>query len=175
MRSQLQLARNALLQTSRAPTTSSPATVLRAPEILSQSTAPTTAVHQVRHARLIRRPRRPYSFTQMIQLSDGSTFTARTTSPQPLFRSTKDTRNHPVWQPSDRSLKNVELDEAGKLAAFRERFGRGFDLHKDPSEEGYVEPEADFDLGDLISGYAASEEPAKPTKPKDNKGKGGKK
>lgn len=79
-------------------------------------------------ARLIRRPRRPYTFTQLIQLSDGSTFTARTTSPQALYRSTKDTRNHLLWQPSEKSLRNVELDEAGKLAAFRERYGRGFDL-----------------------------------------------
>ncbi|PKS11036.1 hypothetical protein jhhlp_002796 [Lomentospora prolificans] len=86
-------------------------------------------------ARLIRRPRRPYTFTQLIQLSDGSTFTARTTSPQALYRSTKDTRNHVLWQPSEKTLRNVELDEAGKLAAFRERYGRGFDLRAKAEEE----------------------------------------
>ncbi|KAL1888856.1 hypothetical protein Cpir12675_006010 [Ceratocystis pirilliformis] len=175
MRSQLQLARNALLQTSRTPTTTCTTVTFTISETLSQSSAQTTVLHQVRHARLIRRPRRPYTFTQMIQLSDGSTFTARTTSPQPLFRSTKDTRNHPLWQPSDRTLKNVELDEAGKLAAFRDRFGRGFDLQKDPSEEGYNEADVEFDLGDLISEYAVAEEPTKPAKSKEDKGKGGKK
>lgn len=105
-------------------------------------------------ARLIRRPRRPYAFTQLVQLSDGATYTARTTSPHPIYRSTKDTRNHLLWQPSEKSLRNVELDEAGRLAAFRGRFGRGFDVQ---GEEGAQEEEGseDFgDLGDLISGYA---------------------
>lgn len=45
-----------------------------------------------------------------------------------MFRSTKDTRNHARWQPSDPSLQNVEVDEAGKLASFRKRFGGAFDL-----------------------------------------------
>ncbi|KAK1240558.1 hypothetical protein MKX07_004586 [Trichoderma sp. CBMAI-0711] len=81
----------------------------------------------VRHATFIPRPRRPYTFTQLVQLSDGSTYTARTTSPLPLYRAAKDTRNTLLWQPSEKSLRNVELDEAGKLAAFRERFGRVFD------------------------------------------------
>lgn len=35
-----------------------------------------------------------------------------------------------LWQPSDRTLRNVEVDEAGKLAAFRGRFGRGWDAEK---------------------------------------------
>lgn len=82
---------------------------------------------QTRNATFIPRPRRPYAFTQLIQLSDGSTYTARTTSPLPLYRAAKDTRNTLLWQPSEKSLRNVELDEAGKLAAFRERFGRAYD------------------------------------------------
>lgn len=45
----------------------------------------------------------------------------------PLYRAAKDTRNTLLWQPSEKSLRNIELDEAGKLAAFRERFGRAFD------------------------------------------------
>lgn len=109
-------------------------------------------------ARLIRRPRRPYTFTQLIELSDGSTYTARTTSPHPIYRSSKDTRNHLLWQPSEKSLRNVELDEAGRLAAFRDKFGRGFDLQ---GEEAAKEEEGseDFgDLGDLISGYAGRTE-----------------
>ncbi|KAI1138363.1 hypothetical protein F5Y05DRAFT_412985 [Hypoxylon sp. FL0543] len=83
-----------------------------------------------RAATMIRRPRRPYTFTQLVQQTDGSTYTMRTTSPIALYKSTKDTRNHVLWQPSDRSLRNVEVDEAGKLAAFRGRFGRGWDAEK---------------------------------------------
>ncbi|TQS32757.1 hypothetical protein Golomagni_06920 [Golovinomyces magnicellulatus] len=112
---------------------------------------------QVRHATYVHRPRRPYTFTQLIQLSDGSTYTARTTSPQPLYRAAKDTRNTLLWQPSEKALRNVELDEAGKLAAFRGRFGRGFDASAQ-EEEGAAAAEAteaaDDGFADLISGYA---------------------
>lgn len=69
-------------------------------------------------------------FTQIVQLSDGSTYTHRTTSPHALYRSTKDKMNNVLWQPTNQSLANVEVDEAGKLAAFRGRFGRGFDLDR---------------------------------------------
>lgn len=62
-----------------------------------------------------------------MQLSDGSTYTVRTASPLALYKSTKDTRNHALWNPNEKSLQNVEVDEAGKLAAFRGRFGRGWD------------------------------------------------
>ncbi|KAK2039403.1 hypothetical protein LZ31DRAFT_558813 [Colletotrichum somersetense] len=154
-----------------------------------------TSLTQTRAATFVPRPRRPYTFTQLIQLSDGSAFTVRSTSPTTLVRSAKDSRNHPLWQPSEKSLQNVELDEAGKLAAFRERFGRGFDLAAaKPGEgeettaaaasaadapaapavaeattiggkDGKAETKAPaqpaeakddpFDMGDLISGYAA--------------------
>ncbi|KAK4127971.1 hypothetical protein N657DRAFT_642046 [Parathielavia appendiculata] len=87
-----------------------------------------TAAHQVRHATFVLRHRRPYQFTQLVQLSDGSTFTVRTTSPLALYKSAKDSRNHILWQPTEKSLRNVEVDEAGKLAAFRERFGTVWDL-----------------------------------------------
>lgn len=111
-------------------------------------------------ARLIRRPRRPYTFTQLVQLSDGSTYTCRTTSPHPMHKSTKDTRNHVLWQPTDRSLQNVELDEAGRLAAFRGRYGRGFDIQE--GEEGAeAKEEGVVDLGELISGYAGETEQKK--------------
>lgn len=83
--------------------------------------------NQCRHATLLRRPHRPYTFTQLITLSDGSTFTHRTTSPLAVYRSTRDTRNAPMWNPSSEKLLNVEEDEAGRLAAFRNRFGRGWD------------------------------------------------
>ncbi|OJD14698.1 hypothetical protein AJ78_04989 [Emergomyces pasteurianus Ep9510] len=82
---------------------------------------------QCRHATLLRRPKRPYTFTQLITLSDGSTFTHRTTSPLAVYRSTRDTRNAPLWNPSSEKLRNVEEDEAGRLAAFRSKFGRSWD------------------------------------------------
>ncbi|KAF3491830.1 50S ribosomal protein L36 [Arthroderma uncinatum] len=82
---------------------------------------------QCRNATLLRRPKRPYTFTQLIALSDGSTFTHRTTSPQAVYRSTRDTRNALLWNPSSEKLLNLEDDEAGRLAAFRNRYGRGWD------------------------------------------------
>lgn len=83
--------------------------------------------NQIRHATLLRRPKRPYTFTQLVTLSDGSSFVQRTTSPIPVVKSTKDIRNTPLWNPSSQKLLNVEEDEAGKLAAFRSKFGRGWD------------------------------------------------
>ncbi|KAI0810562.1 hypothetical protein GGR55DRAFT_114491 [Xylaria sp. FL0064] len=125
-----------------------------------------------RAATLIRRPRRPYAFTQLVQLSDGSTFTMRTASPLGMYKSTKDTRNHALWNPHEKSLQNVEVDEAGKLAAFRERFGRGWDTavetaEETPQRQGEGAKTATKDAGaakdtgsgdvlaDLIAGYAA--------------------
>ncbi|KAK5627137.1 hypothetical protein RRF57_002852 [Xylaria bambusicola] len=120
-----------------------------------------------RAATLIRRPRRPYSFTQLVQLSDGSTYTMRTSSPLSMYKSTKDTRNHALWNPNEKSLQNVEVDEAGKLAAFRARFGRGWDFGAETGEgeqakeSGNAAASARKDvgnedaLGDLIAGYAA--------------------
>ncbi|KAG6003086.1 hypothetical protein E4U21_002389 [Claviceps maximensis] len=115
---------------------------------------------QVRHATYIDRPRRPYTFTQLVTLSDGSAYTMRTTSPAALYRASKDTRNSLLWQPSEKSLRNVELDEAGKLAAFRDRYGRSFDATTPvQAEEGdapaAAKAEADVDdFADLITSYA---------------------
>lgn len=81
----------------------------------------------------------------------------RTTSPNPIYRASKDTRNTLLWQPSEKSLRNVELDEAGKLAAFRERFGRAFDAtaQSDEGEAPTAASEATDDVfADLITGYA---------------------
>lgn len=102
-----------------------------ASRIIARQTAAAAATQQVRHATEVVRPKRPYTFTQIVQLSDGSTYTTRSTSPAPVLRSTKDTRNHLTWQPSESSLKNVEVDEAGKLASFRGRFGSMYDLADD--------------------------------------------
>jgi hypothetical protein len=62
------------------------------------------------------------------------------------------------------SLRNVEEDEAGRLAAFRAKFGRGWDVEgTDEEGEGSVAQSAaeeEESLMDLISGYANSEDPA---------------
>ena len=89
---------------------------------------------QVRNATLIRRPKRPYTFTQLVTLSDGSSYLQRTTSPEPVYSSTKDARNSAMWNPSSYELNSVEEDEAGKLSRFRERFGRGWDAKTASSE-----------------------------------------
>ncbi|KAI9742831.1 MAG: hypothetical protein M1818_003560 [Claussenomyces sp. TS43310] len=99
------------------------------------TTSTASAGAQTRHASLLRRPHRVYTFTQLVTLSDGSTYTQRSTSPQPVVRSTKDTRNHALWQPSLHSLRNVEADEAGRLRAFRRKFGRGWDLEDAEADE----------------------------------------
>lgn len=110
--------------------------ILRSAEAPSRILAPNSTTYicaSCRNARLLRRPKRPYTFTQLVTLSDGSAFTLRTTSPQPVYRSTRDTRNAPLWNPSSKDLLNVEEDEAGRLAGFRARFGRGFDAGREPT------------------------------------------
>ncbi|PHH74804.1 hypothetical protein CDD82_4757 [Ophiocordyceps australis] len=121
----------------------------------------------LRHATLIPRARRPYSFTQLVRLSDGSTYTVRTTSPLALYRSTKDTCNTPLWQPSDFAMKNIEQDEAGKLAMFRQRFGHGFDLSVSRDARMASTPEddegaQDDNLSSLVTEYAKGIETEKP-------------
>ncbi|KAH8697752.1 hypothetical protein BGW36DRAFT_359529 [Talaromyces proteolyticus] len=91
--------------------------------------------NQCRHATLLRRPKRPYTFTQLITLSDGSTYLHRTTSPIPVYRSTRDTRNSLLWNPTSKKLVNMEEDEAGRLAAFRARFGRSYDANSGNVED----------------------------------------
>ncbi|KAI1613734.1 hypothetical protein EDD37DRAFT_486962 [Exophiala viscosa] len=110
---------------------------------LPSSKATTTYICQsCRHARLLKRPKRPYTFTQLVTMSDGSAFTMRTTSPVPVYRSTRDTRNSPLWNPSSKELLSVEDDEAGRLAGFRARFGTGFDSAK----KGKDQDTADADV-----------------------------
>lgn len=129
------------------PSSSSSSTLLRL-----------TPHSQTRHASLLRRPHRPYTFTQLITLSDGSVVSHRTTSPVPIYRSAKDTRNHPLWNPSSDKLRNVEEDEAGRLKRFRRRFGRGWDGEVAAGEEEGEGGEEDGGLGDLISGFTSGAE-----------------
>ncbi|MCJ1478429.1 hypothetical protein MMC13_007109 [Lambiella insularis] len=122
---------------------------------------------QCRHASLLRRPKRPYTFTQLVTLSDGSSYLQRTTSPAPVYKSIKDTRNTPLWNPSSQRLMNIEADEAGRLRAFRQRFGRGWDartvvededLDQDGEDEEQSPEEQDGGLMDLISNYGQETE-----------------
>ncbi|CZT08118.1 related to ribosomal protein YmL36 precursor, mitochondrial [Rhynchosporium agropyri] len=135
----------------------------------SCSISATCTAQQIRHASLLKRPHRPYTFTQLVTLSDGSTYTHRTTSPAPIYRSAKDTRNHPVWQPSLHSLRNVEQDDAGRLKAFRRKFGRGWDVDGaaeqvgEGAEEG-MDGDGDGGLMDLISGVKPQEAEVKKSK-----------
>jgi len=41
-----------------------------------------------------------------------------------------------MWQPTLDSLRNVEQDEAGRLRAFRAKFGRGWDLEGADDADG---------------------------------------
>ncbi|KAJ5544654.1 hypothetical protein N7535_006953 [Penicillium sp. DV-2018c] len=168
----------------RTAATLTPSTTTILPTKPTQSSTATFICSQCRHATLLRRPKRPYTFTQLITLSDGSTFTHRTTSPAAIYRSTRDTRNSLLWNPSSSKLMNVEDDEAGRLAAFRARFGRSFDANtpvvdaeaaaKDPAaalkaeEDAKKQATADQDeednLLDLISAFGQNEAPPPPEK-----------
>ncbi|KAI9707470.1 MAG: hypothetical protein M1836_000431 [Candelina mexicana] len=153
-----------------------PSLVLRRTSLKTTSSStsnlfPCPYAQQARHASLLRRPKRPYTFTQLITLSDGSTFTHRTTSPAPVYRCTKDTRNHPLWNPSSQKLLNVEEDEAGKLKAFRQKFGRGWDAEGVDEGKGEevreVEEKAESQedsLLDLITGFGLEKEKRDRTK-----------
>lgn len=96
-----------------------------------------------RGAKLIARPKRPSLLPQLVILSDGSSFTQLTTSPRGIYRTQKDSRNHPLWNPALDRLKNVEEDEAGRLKAFRDKFGTDFDILEDDQATG--------GFGDLMS------------------------
>lgn len=142
------------------------------PSILRATPPKTTYINiQRRNATLLRRPKRPYTFTQLITLTDGSTFQHRTTSPMPVYRTTRDSRNAPMWNPSSPKLVNYEVDEAGRLAAFRAKFGRSFDANTpaeeaEEGEEGREErerreredQEEEDNLLDLISGFGQGEQ-----------------
>ncbi|CAO3595339.1 unnamed protein product [Absidia cylindrospora] len=65
---------------------------------------------------------KPEQFLQTVVLSNGATFTVRTTSPiRSQIRLTKDTRNHPLWNPA--MLKEGVTDESEQLTKFQKRFG----------------------------------------------------
>ena len=106
---------------------------------LSRAPARKFSSSRPQNAQLLRRPHRPYQFTALITHSDGSASFTRTTSPQPVYKSQKDIRNHALWNPSSQRLANAEQDEAGRLRAFRLRFGRGWDGDSKDGEQAIVE------------------------------------
>ncbi|CAG8485253.1 8102_t:CDS:1 [Diversispora eburnea] len=63
---------------------------------------------------------RPELLTQQIILTNGATYTIRTTSPKPLIKLIKDTRNHPLWNPTS---GDSALDVTGQLSKFTKKFG----------------------------------------------------
>ena len=157
---------------------------------------------QVRHATLLRRPKRPYTFTQLVILSDGSSFTQRTTSPVPVYKSRRDSRNTLLWNPSSKKILSVRADEAGQLKAFREKYGQGWDASDSSAKgKGNEDLEVGQDGGraggqkggkarsrmesdnllDMIGGYGRSAEAkgeaagVREEKTKSGKGKGGEK
>ncbi|EXJ56638.1 hypothetical protein A1O7_06982 [Cladophialophora yegresii CBS 114405] len=135
------------------------------PSLPSSTNTSTTYICQAcRHARLIKRPKRPYTFTQLVTLSDGSAFTMRTTSPIPVYRSTRDTRNSALWNPTSRELLNVEDDESGRLASFRARFGTSFDSQKSIKKTDQAAPSpapADIAIPEAGAQATSVREPAR--------------
>ncbi|KAJ1920843.1 hypothetical protein H4219_001080 [Mycoemilia scoparia] len=64
--------------------------------------------------------RGPELFNQRIVLTDGSSFTLRSTSPRPQIKLSKDTRSHQLWNPQ--AVIDIQ-DEGGYLGSFQRRFG----------------------------------------------------
>jgi hypothetical protein len=57
-----------------------------------------------------------------------------------VYRATKDIKNSLLWNPNNDKLRNVEEDEAGRLAAFRLKFGESYDAKEEPKEESKTQP-----------------------------------
>lgn len=91
------------------------------------------------------RPAIYYKFDQRVELSDGSTVTRRTPFPRSEWKYLADQRNNPLWNPSKPNLRALELDAAGRLAKFKQKYS-GFE---DPSGEN--ESASSLDLDELIS------------------------
>ncbi|KAG0364373.1 hypothetical protein BC939DRAFT_250690 [Gamsiella multidivaricata] len=63
----------------------------------------------------------PELFDQTVVLSNGATFTLRTPSPRSQIRLTRDTRNHPLWNPEMHGKSSG--DDSGQLSRFAKKFG----------------------------------------------------
>ncbi|KAJ1305637.1 hypothetical protein OPQ81_000634 [Rhizoctonia solani] len=62
------------------------------------------------------------TYPQTVFLSDGSSFTHRTTAPRSVVRLTRDITNNPVWQPGLEARAGEEEDLSGRLGRYKRRF-----------------------------------------------------
>ncbi|KAB5588265.1 hypothetical protein CTheo_8291 [Ceratobasidium theobromae] len=62
------------------------------------------------------------TYPQTVFLSDGSSFTHRTTAPRSVVRLTRDISNNPVWQPGIEARAGEEDDLSGRLGRYKRRF-----------------------------------------------------
>ncbi|KAG8787470.1 hypothetical protein FRC12_015541 [Ceratobasidium sp. 428] len=62
------------------------------------------------------------TYPQTVYLSDGSSFTHRTTAPRSVVRLTRDITNNPVWQPGQEARAGEEEDLSGRLGRYKRRF-----------------------------------------------------
>lgn len=69
------------------------------------------------------RPAIYHKFEHVVELSDGSTIKRKSQFSRLEWKYLADQRNTPLWNPSLPDLQAQELDEAGRLAKFRKRFG----------------------------------------------------
>lgn len=87
-------------------------------------------------------PRPVPKFSSTTILADGSSIQLATTSPRRLTRLTRDSTNHPLWNPGqERKIGGDAGDDSGRLGRFRRRF---------------QEAEAEAAGGDKASAQAAS-------------------
>ncbi|KIP05175.1 hypothetical protein PHLGIDRAFT_92496 [Phlebiopsis gigantea 11061_1 CR5-6] len=70
-------------------------------------------------------------FPQRVVLSDGSSFVHYTTSPRSIFKTTRDTRNNPIWNAFVATEgEDVEAKASGRMGRFSRRF-EGMDISVD--------------------------------------------
>lgn len=62
------------------------------------------------------------TYPQTVFLSDGSSFTHRTTTPRSIVRLTRDITNNPVWQPGQEARAGEEEDLSGRLGRYKRKF-----------------------------------------------------
>ncbi|KDN46689.1 hypothetical protein RSAG8_04069, partial [Rhizoctonia solani AG-8 WAC10335] len=62
------------------------------------------------------------TYPQTVFLSDGSSFTHRSTTPRSVVRLTRDITNNPVWQPGLEARAGEEEDLSGRLGRYKRRF-----------------------------------------------------
>ncbi|KAG9087245.1 hypothetical protein FS749_003060 [Ceratobasidium sp. UAMH 11750] len=96
------------------------------------------------------------TYPQTVFLSDGSSFTHRTTAPRSIVRLTRDITNNPVWQPGLEARAGEEEDLSGRLGRYKRRFD-----DESQFEEGELEG-----LMEAAKGSSTNLEKMKDGKPK---------